>query len=74
MGALVDDREKSDRFQLLNGSWKFRFYKSIYDLQEKFYEEETLTEAFDEIPVPGIWQNYGSAICTTGKSMWSIYS
>lgn len=34
-------------------------YKSIYDLQEEFYREETLTETYDEIPVPGIWQNYG---------------
>lgn len=58
MGPLVHDREKSDRMQLLNGTWKFRFYKSIYDLQEKFYERED-TEGFDDIPVPGIWQNFG---------------
>lgn len=38
MGSLVHDREKSDRMELLNGNWKFQFYKSIYDLQEKFYE------------------------------------
>ena len=38
MGPLVHDREKSDRMELLNGNWKFQFYKSIYDLQEKFYE------------------------------------
>lgn len=44
MGTLVHDREKSDRFQLLNGDWKFKYYKSIYDLQEEFYREETLTE------------------------------
>ena len=36
MGALVHDREKSDRIEFLNGNWKFRFYESIYDLQEKF--------------------------------------
>ena len=59
MGTLVHDREKSDRFQWLNGDWKFKYYKSIYDLQEEFYREETLTETYDEIPVPGIWQNYG---------------
>ena len=59
MGPLVHDRETSDRFQLLNGNWKFNFYKSIYDLQEEFYQEEALTENYDEIPVPGIWQNYG---------------
>lgn len=59
MGSLVHDREKSDRMELLNGNWKFQFYKSIYDLQEKFYEAGYDTKDFDEIPVPGIWQNYG---------------
>ena len=34
MGALVHDRENSDRIQMLNGNWKFRFYESIYDLEE----------------------------------------
>lgn len=59
MGVLVHDRKKSDRMQLLNGNWKFRYYKSIYDLQEKFYEVGYDVTKFDEIPVPGIWQNYG---------------
>lgn len=53
MGALVHDREKSDRIEFLNGNWKFRFYESIYDLQEKFYEESYDTNGFGEIPVPG---------------------
>lgn len=59
MGPLVHDREKSDRMQLLNGTWKFKFYKSIYDLQEKFYEEGAAVDEFADIPVPGIWQNFG---------------
>ena len=45
MGSLVHDREKSDRMELLNGNWKFQFYKSIYDLQEKFYEAGYDTKA-----------------------------
>ena len=52
-------REKSDRIEFLNGNWKIRFYESIYDLQEKFYEESYDTNGFGEIPVPGIWQNFG---------------
>ena len=59
MGTLVHDREKSDRIEFLNGNWKFRFYESIYDLQENFYEESYDTNGFGEIPVPGIWQNFG---------------
>ena len=37
MDDLVEEREKSDRFQLLNGKWKFRYFESIYDLKENFY-------------------------------------
>ena len=59
MGPLVHDREKSDRMQLLNDLWKFKFYKSIYNLQDKFYEDGADTDNFDRIPVPGIWQNFG---------------
>ena len=50
--ALVEHRETSDRFQLLNGSWKFRYYASIYDLQDAFYEVGYDASAFDSIPVP----------------------
>ena len=55
----VEHREDSDRFQLLNGSWKFRYFDSIYDLKEEFWKEGYDTGAFGQIPVPGVWQNYG---------------
>ena len=32
MGLLTVWRDKSDRLQLLNGEWAFRYYQSIYDL------------------------------------------
>ena len=57
--ALVEHRETSDRFQLLNGSWKFRYYASIYDLQDAFYGVGYDASAFDSIPVPSVWQNHG---------------
>ncbi len=59
MGNLVEDREKSDRMQLLNGKWKFKYCKSIYDLKKKFYEKEEDTKDFETVTVPGVWQNYG---------------
>ena len=34
MDNLIEHREQSDRLQSLNGNWKFRYYKSIYDLQD----------------------------------------
>lgn len=58
-GDLVENREASDRFFLLNGTWKFRYYDSIYDLQEEFYQTGYDTKDFGEIPVPGVWQNFG---------------
>ncbi len=59
MEDLVEHRENSDRFTLLNGNWKFRYYDSIYDLQEAFYEDGYDTSAYDRIPVPGCWQIHG---------------
>ena len=59
MEDLIEHRESSDRIQMLNGSWKFRYYDSIYDLKESFYERDFQTKDFDTVPVPGMWQNYG---------------
>ena len=59
MENLEEHRERSDRFQLLNGVWKFRYYSSIYDLQEPFYREGYDVSLFDSVPVPGAWQNSG---------------
>lgn len=59
MDCLVEQRERSDRIQMLNGNWKFKYHASIYDLKEPFYEAEFDTDGFDTVPVPGVWQNYG---------------
>ena len=59
MDTLVEHREESDRFQLLNGMWRFQYYSSIYDLEEEFYLNEYDVSYFDTIPVPGAWQNFG---------------
>ena len=56
---LAEHRENSDRFQLLNGNWRFRYYHSIYDLQEPFYQPGYDLTDYDTIPVPGVWQNHG---------------
>ena len=59
MDDLVEHREGSDRLQLLNGKWKFQYFKSIYDVKDAFYEMGFDTGAFDEIEVPGVWQMAG---------------
>lgn len=63
MDHLEENREASDRIEMLNGRWKFRYFASIYDLQDAFYKPEydvfSQESGFEEIPVPGVWQNYG---------------
>ncbi len=56
---LVENREDSDRFQLLNGMWDFQYFKSIYDVTDAFYESGYDTSQFDKIAVPGVWQMAG---------------
>ena len=39
MGLKCECRMDSDRFVLLNGNWKFKYFESIYDVTEEFYRE-----------------------------------
>ena len=59
MGDLVENREQSDRLNLLSGDWQFRYFKSIYDLKERFFEIGADLGEFEKVTVPSDWQNYG---------------
>lgn len=59
MDNLVEHREESDRMRLLNGTWKFQYFTSIYNIQDSFFEKNYDTENFDEIQVPSVWQMAG---------------
>lgn len=48
---LVEHREESSRFTLLNGQWDFKYYDSIHLLQESFYQGD-LPDGFTSLPVP----------------------
>ncbi|MDE7332552.1 MAG: DUF4981 domain-containing protein [Lachnospiraceae bacterium] len=56
---LTEKRENSGRLFLLSGWWRFRYYDSIYDLEEAFFEEGYSPDNYDNVFVPGMWQNYG---------------
>lgn len=58
-GFNAEDREQSQRMQLLNGIWKFQYFSSIYDVNDEFYAENYDSGTYDEVSVPGVWQNYG---------------
>ena len=59
MDNLVEHREESDRMQLLNGTWKFQYFTSIYNIKDSFFEKNYDTENFDEIQAPSVWQMAG---------------
>lgn len=50
--ALEGDKKKSAYYKLLNGSWKFAFFKREIDIPEKI-------NAWDSVPVPSCWQALG---------------
>ncbi|MBQ4505174.1 MAG: DUF4981 domain-containing protein [Firmicutes bacterium] len=56
---LVEHRERSDRFQLLNGDWNFSYCDNIHDFEERFFEEDYDVSGWETIPVPSVWQNHG---------------
>jgi len=52
-------RTSSSRVQFLNGNWKFKYHTSVYDVEDKFWEEGYQCGGWDEIPVPSVWQTQG---------------
>lgn len=52
-------RDSSDRLQLLNGEWSFRYFESIHELRDHFYERDFPAGGFDRVPVPSTWQHQG---------------
>ncbi len=50
---------KSERKQLLNGIWSFRYYNNRFEVEEGFYQPGFDLSSFDRLPVPSCWQNHG---------------
>ena len=50
-----DDRVNSNRFELLNGEWDFKYYDSIIDMEDNFAD----TDFSEKIIVPSNWQLFG---------------
>lgn len=64
--ALTGKFEKSNYYQLLNGTWKFFFADSYKDLPANITDPSISTDSWNDIKVPGNWevQGYGVAIYT----------
>ncbi|EEQ57224.1 glycoside hydrolase family 2 [Clostridiales bacterium TF09-2AC] len=44
---------------MLNGIWKFQYYSEVYEVPDSFGDKAFDDGSFNEIPVPGCWQNHG---------------
>ena len=44
--------ENDGAYRLLNGTWDFKYYEADFD-------EESVIENWDTIPVPSCWQMHG---------------
>ena len=55
-GPYSLERERSDRFYSLNGSWDFCWFDSFSDLPA---DPGTMTAPWRTVPVPAVWQSYG---------------
>lgn len=49
----------NERYQLLNGTWKFKFVPEPSQRPRDFFEESYDVRAWDDIPVPSNWEMQG---------------
>lgn len=59
VSAKSGKRGKSPFYQTLNGTWKFRYYSSVLNVDEPFYKETADTSGWDDLIVPSCWQVNG---------------
>lgn len=57
--AVKGVRGTSGYYRSLNGMWNFRYYPSVYEVEDGFYREDFRCEGYDKIPVPSNWQMHG---------------
>jgi beta-galactosidase/evolved beta-galactosidase subunit alpha len=57
--ALTYERGNSDRFQLLNGVWKFHYAENPQTAPANFFEKTYDVQGWDSIAVPHHWQLQG---------------
>lgn len=59
-GAKTARRGNSPHYQTLNGSWKFRYHRSVREVDAGFYGQDAeMHESWDNLIVPSCWQTNG---------------
>ncbi len=54
-----DKKNQTEKLQLLNGTWKFKYYNNRFEVDESFIKPNYDLTGFDDLPVPSCWQNHG---------------
>lgn len=52
-------RGTSEFFKSLNGMWNFKYYDSVFEVEDGFYSLNEDLSLWDTLPVPSNWQIYG---------------
>ena len=60
--VIEDDYSRSDRYQLLNGSWKFNYVDQYANRIKDFYREDINDQLWANINVPSNWELNGFGI------------
>ncbi|MGN7360226.1 glycoside hydrolase family 2 TIM barrel-domain containing protein [Paenibacillus sp. SAF-054] len=57
--AKSGKRSRSPFYRTLNGGWKFKYYSSVHNITESFYDKHFDASAWDDLLVPSCWQTEG---------------
>ena len=57
--AVTAKRGRSPFYQTLNGSWKFRYHRSVKQVEDGFFNESADVSEWDNLLVPSCWQVNG---------------
>lgn len=57
--AVKGVRGTSAFFESLNGSWKFKYYETVRDIEDGFYAPDFDAGPWDSLTVPSNWQMHG---------------
>ncbi|WP_234122786.1 glycoside hydrolase family 2 TIM barrel-domain containing protein [Clostridium hydrogenum] len=70
--AFNKKRGESPYYKTLNGSWKFKYYKSVKLVDEGFYNEDSYVNDWDNLIVPFCWQVNGYDECQYTNTNYPI--
>lgn len=57
--AIADQKQRSENFLTLNGTWQFKYSQNPESRPKGFYLDTFDTDRFDQIQVPGNWEAQG---------------